>query len=77
MTKEHLRNVIGVDNEGLTPASHCYARVMARWLEVLASYAGQLNLTVITSGTVLERLRTAGSLESQIGDWRTALIHND
>ena len=43
-----------VDDEGLTPASHCYARVVARWLEVLASHAGQSNLTVITSRTVLE-----------------------
>ena len=46
-----------VDDRGLTPASHCYARVVARWLEVLASYAGRSNLTVITSGMVLERLR--------------------
>ena len=54
--------VIGIgqgwlDDEGLTPASHRYARVVARWLEVLASYAGRPNLTVITSGMVLERLR--------------------
>ena len=47
-----------VDDERLTPASHHYARVVARWLEVLASYAGRSNLTVITSGVVLERLRT-------------------
>ena len=52
-----------VDDKGLTPASHCYARVVARWLEVLASYVGQSNLTVITSRTVLEQLRT----------WRVAL----
>ena len=29
-----------VDSKGLTPASYHYARVVARWLEVLASYAG-------------------------------------
>ena len=46
-----------VDEEGLTPASHRYARVVVRWLEALASYAGQPNLTVITSGMVLERMR--------------------
>ena len=45
-----------VDDEGLTPASHRYARVVARWLEVLASYAGRPNLTVIMSGMVLEQL---------------------
>ena len=45
-----------VDDGGLIPASHCYARVVARWLEVLASYAGQPNLTVIMSGKVLELL---------------------
>ena len=45
-----------VDDGGLTPASHRYARVVARWLEVLASYAGRPNLTVIMSGMVLERL---------------------
>ena len=43
-----------LDNKGLTPASHCYARVMTRWLEVLASYTERLNLTVIMSGMVLE-----------------------
>ena len=43
-----------VDDEGLTPASHYYARIMTRWLEVLASYAEQPNLMVITSGMVLE-----------------------
>ena len=47
-----------LDDKGLTLASHCYARVMARWLEVLASYAGQSNLTVIISRTVLEQLST-------------------
>ena len=45
-----------VDDGGLTPASHRYARVVARWLKVLASYAGRLNLPVSTSGMVLERL---------------------
>ena len=45
-----------VDDKGLTPASHRYARVVARWLEVLASYAGRSNLTVVTSKMVLERL---------------------
>ena len=45
-----------IDDRGLIPASHRYARVVARWLEVLASYAGQPNLTVSMSGTVLERL---------------------
>ena len=58
MMKEHLWNIIGLDDEGLILVSHPYARVVARWLEVLASYAGQSNLTVITSGTILERLRT-------------------
>ena len=38
-----------VDDKGLTPTNHRYARVVARWLEVLASYAGRPNLTVITS----------------------------
>ena len=28
-----------VDDRGLTPVSHYYVRVVARWLEVLASYA--------------------------------------
>ena len=54
MTKEHFWNVIGLDDEGLTLVSHRYARVVARWLEVLASYAGESNLTVITFGTLLE-----------------------
>ena len=45
-----------VDNGRLTTASHCYARIGARWLEVLASYAGQPNLTVIMSEMVLEQL---------------------
>ena len=58
MTKEHLQNVIGLDDKGLTSASHRYARVVTRWLEVLADYAGQPNLTVITSGMILERLKT-------------------
>ena len=46
-----------LDDKGLTPASHCYGKVVARWLEVLASYAGQSNLMVIMSGIVLELLR--------------------
>ena len=46
-----------LDDKGLIPASHYYARVVARWLKVLASYAGRPNLTVITSGMVLERLK--------------------
>ena len=28
-----------LDDKGLTPANHCYARVVTRWLEVLANYA--------------------------------------
>ena len=55
MTKECFRNVIRFDDKGLTSASHHYARVVTRWLEILASYAGQLNLTLIMSGMVLER----------------------
>ena len=47
----------------LIPETHCYAKVVARWLKVLASYAKQSNLIVITSRIVLERLRT----------WRVAL----
>ena len=58
MTKEHLWNVIGFDDKELTPVSHYYAKVVARWLEVLVSYAGQSNLTMITFGTVLEQSRT-------------------
>ena len=46
-----------LDNKRLVLAIHCYARLMARWLEVLASYARQPNLTMITSGMVLESLR--------------------
>ena len=46
-----------IDDEELTPASHRYAKVVARWLEVLASYAGRPNLTVIMFRMVLERLR--------------------
>ena len=49
--------VYWIDDEGLTLASHCYTRVVARGLEVLASYAGWLNLMVITSGMVLQWLR--------------------
>ena len=33
-----------IDDKGLIPASHCYAKVMARWRKVLAGYAGQPNL---------------------------------
>ena len=40
-----------------TSKSSVLARILARWLEVLASYAGRPNLTVITSGTVLEQWR--------------------
>ena len=29
-----------LDDKRLTPASHHYARFVARWLEVLANYAG-------------------------------------
>ena len=54
MMKEHFWNVIGLDDEGLIPANHCYARVVARWLEVLASYARRRNMIIITSGMVLE-----------------------
>ena len=59
MMKKHFWYVIGIgwdwlDDERLTPASHYYARVVARWLKILASYAGQPNLMVITSGMVLE-----------------------
>ena len=57
MTKEHLRNVIGLNKKGLTPASHHYARVMAKWLEVLAGYAGRPNLIMIISETVLQQLK--------------------
>ena len=64
MTKEHLWNVIKFDDKGLTSASHRYSRIVARWLEVLASYAGPLNLMVIMSETVLEQLKI----------WRVALI---
>ena len=45
-----------VDDKGLMLISHCYARVVARWLEVLASYAERPNLTIITSGMILEQL---------------------
>ena len=49
MINKHLWNIIGLDDKELIPASHCYAKVVARWLEVLAGYTGQLNLMVITS----------------------------
>ena len=58
-----------VDDGGLTPASHCYVRVVARWLEVLASYAERPNLMVSTSGMVLEQLEAwYFTLQLQIGD---------
>ena len=47
-----------VDDKRLIPASHCYAMVVARWVEVLANYARQSNLTVIMSKTILEQLTT-------------------
>ena len=56
MTKECFQKVIEFDGEGLIPASHRYARVVARWLKVLASYTGRPNLTVIISEMVLEQL---------------------
>ena len=43
-----------LDDKKLTLASHCYTRIMARWQKVLANYAERPNLTVITSGMVLE-----------------------
>ena len=45
-----------VDDGGLTPTSYCYARVVVRLLEVLASYVGRPNLMVIMSGMILKRL---------------------
>ena len=52
------------------------ARVLARWLRVLTSYAGQPKLTMITFETVLKQLRTwRGCLKSQIDDWQIALIY--
>ena len=74
MTKEHFRNIIGFDDEKLIPRSHYYARVVAKWLEILASYAGQPNLTVIISGMTLGTIK--GSVvyfETQIGDWLLSL----
>ena len=74
MTKERLGDVIGFDDKGLTPANHCYNRIVARWLEVLASYIGQPSLTVITSRIVLETIE--GSivyLETQIGNRLSSL----
>ena len=58
MTKEHFRNIIRLDDKGLTLAHHCYAKVMAKWLKVLADYVRQSNLTLIMSETVLKQLRT-------------------
>ena len=43
-----------LDDERLIPASHCYAIIVARWLEVLAGYTRWPYLTVIISGTILE-----------------------
>ena len=43
-----------VDDKRLILASHCYAKIVARELEVLTSYVGQLNLTVTMFGMVLE-----------------------
>ena len=74
MIKKHFRNIIGFDNERLTPAIHCYARVLATWLEVLTSYARRPNLTMIMSGLVLGMIK--GSVvyfETQIGDWLSSL----
>ena len=53
MTKRHLWNIIEFDDKRLTSASLRYARVVARWLRGLASYARQSNLMVITFGIVL------------------------
>ena len=36
-----------LDDKEMTPASHYYAKVVTRWLEVLTGYAGQSNLTLI------------------------------
>ena len=55
--KRALSECYWLDDKRLTPATHCYARVVARWLKVLASYAGQKNLTVIMSKMVLKQLR--------------------
>lgn len=52
-----------VDDKRLTIASYHYARVVVRWLEVLASYTRQPNLTVIMFRLVLEQLKA----------WRDAL----
>ena len=62
MTKEHFWYVISIgqgwlDEKKLTPASYCYAKIVARWLKVLKSYAGPPNLIVIMSRMVLEQLR--------------------
>ena len=52
--KEALSKYHWVDDKGLTPASHHYARIVARGLEVPASYVQWPNLTIITSRLVLE-----------------------
>ena len=67
--KERLWNVIGFNNKGLITASYCYARVVARWLMVLASYVGQPNLKLITFGMVLGTIEgLVVYLKTQIGD---------
>ena len=54
MTKKHLQNIIKFDDKRLIPISHCYARDMARWLEILVSYVGRSNLTMIMSEMILK-----------------------
>ena len=65
------KSTFGLSSDLMTKGWHQQAigisQVLARWLEVLASYAGRPNLTVIMSGTVLERLRT----------WRVTLKPKD
>ena len=74
MTKERFRNVIRFDDKRLTLASHCYTRVVARCLEVLASYVGQPNLRVIMSRMVLKMIKgLVVYFEIQIGDWLSSL----
>ena len=63
MTKKNFWNVIGIDDKEMILAIHSYTKVVAKWLEVLASYAGQPNLTVIMSRIILEQLKA----------WRVAL----
>ena len=57
MTKKAPSEYHQVDDKGLIQGSQHYAKLVARWLEVLASYARQPNLTVITSEMILELLR--------------------